>query len=92
VFEFIAFVGSAAATVVGYVQARAFTTEKLRYVDAVHRMSIPILAGVGAACVAAPVVWLLPIVWTGTAVLFGAGVATGVASGAREIRKRIGAG
>ena len=49
-FEFIAFVGSAAATVVGYVQARSFTAEKLRYVDAVHRMSVPILAGVGAAC------------------------------------------
>jgi hypothetical protein len=92
VFEFIAFVGSAAATVVGYVQARAFTAEKLRYVDAVHRLSVPIIAGVGAACIAAPVVWLLPVVGTGTALLFGAGVASGVASGAREIRKRIGAG
>jgi hypothetical protein len=92
VFEFIAFVGTTAVTVIGYVQARAFTANKLRYVDAVHRMSVPIMAGVGAACVAAPVVWILPIVGAGTAVLFGAGVAAGVASGAREIRKRIGAG
>jgi hypothetical protein len=31
-------------------------------------------------------------VGTGTAILFGGGVAMGVAAGAREIRKRIGAG
>jgi hypothetical protein len=37
-------------------------------------------------------VWLLPLVGGGTAILFGAGVALGVSSGAREIRKRISAG
>jgi hypothetical protein len=39
-----------------------------------------------------PVVWILPLVGTGTAVLFGLGVALGVSAGAKEIRKRIGAG
>jgi membrane glycosyltransferase len=92
VFSFIAFVITIAATAVGYWQARQFTQSKLRYVDAVHRMSVPILAGIGAAIVAAPIVWLLPIVGGGTALLFGAGVATGVAAGARDIRKRLGAG
>lgn len=80
------------ATMVGYWQARQFTQNKLRYVDAVHRSGIAILAGLGAALVAAPVVWLLPLVGGGTAILFGAGVALGVSSGAREIRKRISAG
>lgn len=80
------------ATMVGYWQARQFTQNKLRYVDAVHRGGIAILAGLGAALVAAPVVWLLPLVGGGTAILFGAGVALGVSSGAREIRKRISAG
>jgi len=80
------------ATMVGYWQARQFTQNKLRYVDAVHRSGIAILAGLGAALVAAPVVWLLPLVGGGTAILFGTGVALGVSSGAREIRKRISAG
>jgi len=80
------------ATMLGYWQARQFTQNKLRYVDAVHRGGIAILAGLGAALIAAPVVWLLPLVGGGTAILFGAGVALGVSSGAREIRKRISAG
>ena len=77
---------------VGYWQARQFTHNKLRYVDAVHKATAPVLAGVAAAAVAAPVVWLLPLVGTGTALLFGGSVAMGVAAGARDIRKRIGAG
>jgi ribulose 1,5-bisphosphate carboxylase large subunit-like protein len=80
------------STVVGYWQARRFTQNKLRYVDAVHKAVVPVVAGLGAALVATPVVWLLPLVGTGTALLFGGGVAMGVAAGARDIRKRIGAG
>ena len=92
-FHFIAFVAGIAitvvATAVGYWQARQFTTRKLRYVDGVHRASVPLLAGIGAALIATPIVWLLPLVGTGTAILFGAGVGTGVAAGAKEIRKRL---
>jgi hypothetical protein len=80
------------STVGGYWQARRYTLNKLRYVDAVHKAVVPVVAGVGAALVATPVVWLLPLVGTGTALLFGGGVAMGVAAGARDIRKRIGAG
>lgn len=83
---------TAGATLFGYWQARQFTQNKLRYVDAVHRVGIALLAGVGAALVAAPITWLLPLVGGGTAILFGAGVALGVSSGAREIRKRLSAG
>ena len=83
---------TAAATLFGYWQAKSFTTSRLRFVDAVHKASTPILAGIGAAIIATPIVWLLPLVGGGTALLFGAGVALGVKSGATDIRKRIGAG
>ncbi len=96
VLHFIASVASLAAagfaTAMGYWQARKFTTNKLRYVDAVHGGMVPVVVGVIAAIIAAPVVWLLPIVGTGTALLFGGGVGFGVASGARDIRRRIGSG
>ncbi len=77
---------------VGYLKARQFTEHKLRYVDGVHKAIVPLAAGVGAAVVAAPVVWLLPLVGAGTALVFGGGVAMGVSAGARDIRKRLGAG
>jgi hypothetical protein len=81
-----------AATLFGFWQARRFTVNRLQYVDAVQNGLAPVLAGIGAAIIAAPVVWFLPLVGTGTALLFGLSVALGVSSGARDIRKRIGAG
>lgn len=83
---------TAVVALIGYWQAKQFVQNKLRFVDGVHKGAAPVLAGVAAAAVALPVVWLLPIVGTGTALLFGAGVALGVNAGARDIRKRIGAG
>ena len=95
-FELIGSLATLAAaggsSLVGYWQARQFTQNKLRYVDAVHRAVVPVVVGVAATAVAAPVVWILPLVGTGTALLFGGGVAMGVAAGARNIRKRLGAG
>ncbi len=82
----------AASGLVGYWQARQFTTNKLRYVDAVHRGYVPIVAGAAALLVATPVVAILPLVGAGTAILFGGGVAMGVSAGAKDIRRRIGAG
>jgi hypothetical protein len=92
VLTFISFLVTIAAAAVGYWQAREFTRSKLRFVDAVHRMSAPIMAGVIATLIAAPVVWLVPLIGAGTALAFGASVAMGVAAGARDIRKRLGAG
>ena len=83
---------TATATFFGYWQAKQFVQNRLRFVDGVHNGFVPVLAGVAAACVAAPIVWFLPLVGTGTAILFGAGVAVGVNSGARDIRRRLGAG
>jgi hypothetical protein len=92
VFQFISIAATAAATVFGYLTARRFVEDKLRYVDAVHTLKAPILAGVVAGLVAAPIVWLLPLVGGGTAILFGVSVALGVANGSREVRKRLTAG
>lgn len=83
---------TATATLFGYWQAKQFTRNRLRFVDGVHRTGVPVLVGVAAACLAAPVVWLLPLVGTGTALLFGAGVGLGVSSGARDIRRRLASG
>lgn len=80
-----------ASVIGGYLFSRTFTENKLRYVDAVHKGSFPILAGVGAAVIALPIVAVLPVVGVGTALLFGGSVAVGTAAGARDIRKRIGA-
>ncbi len=91
-FQFIGFAATVGATVFGYLTARRFVEEKLRYVDGIHTLKAPIVAGVVAGLVAAPIVWLLPLVGGGTAILFGAGVAFGVANGSREIRKRLNAG
>jgi hypothetical protein len=92
VFELVSLAATAAATGFGYFQSRVFVRSKLRFVDAVQTMKAPIIAGVGAALVAAPVVAILPLVGAGTAVLFGLGVGTGVAAGARDIRRRVGSG
>jgi hypothetical protein len=78
-------------TLAGFVVSQRFVENRLRYVDAVQRPYAPLVAGAIAAAVALPIVGLLPIVGVGTAILFGVSVFAGVASGAREIRRRIGA-
>lgn len=90
-FFVIGLAATAAATLVGYFQSRRFVASRLRYVDAVQSPLAPLVAGGVATLVAVPVVALLPLVGIGTAILFGLGVGTGVASGAKEIRRRIGA-
>lgn len=71
---------TAAALVGGFVLSRNFTRRRLRYVDAIKKPSAPLIAGAAAAAVALPVA-ALPIITIGTAVAFGVGVASGVASG-----------
>ena len=71
---------TAAALVGGYVLSRNFVRGRLRYVDALQKPSAPLIAGVAAAAVVLPIA-ALPIITVGTAVAFGVGVASGVASG-----------
>jgi hypothetical protein len=76
-----------AAIILGYLSTRRFVRTRLRFVDAIQRRRAAWFAGAGAALIALPVAWLLPLVGTGTALLFGAAVGTGVAHGARDVRK-----
>lgn len=85
--EIIALGASAAVTAGGYLNVRRFVRERLRFVEAAQRTAAPWIAGVGTALLAAPVVWLLPLVGTGTALALGAGVGLGVAHGARDVRR-----
>ena len=70
-----------------YLQSRGWVRRRLRFVDAVQNPVAPIVAGTVAAVIAAPVVWLLPWVGLGTALLFGGGIGLGVLHGARDIRR-----
>jgi hypothetical protein len=88
-FTIISMAIAFAVAVIGYVQARSYVQTKLRFVDAVQHFAAPILVGVAAMLIATPVVWLLPLIGKGTAILFGLGVGAGVSSGARDIRKRL---
>ena len=91
-FMLFSFAIAIAVAALGYLQARSFVQGKLRFVDAVHHFAAPLIAGIAAMLIATPVVWLLPLIGKGTAILFGLGVAAGVSSGARDLRKRIGSG
>lgn len=91
-FGLITLIAAGAATAAGYIQSRVFVRKRLTYVDAVHRGAAPVVAGVVAAAIATPVVWILPLVGMGTAALFGFGVGAGVSAGARDIRRRLPSG
>jgi hypothetical protein len=87
-FFLITLAATSAAAILGYTQSRIFVRRKLRFIDAVQKGGVPVLAGLGATLVAAPVVGLLPLVGAGTALAFGLSVGAGVASGVRDIRER----
>ncbi len=74
-----------AATFFGFRETRRFVRRRLRYVDAVHSMKAPFIAGTAATLLAGPVVMALPLIGAGTAILFGIGVGSGFAAGAKDI-------
>lgn len=88
-FGLLALAASIALAAIGYTQARTFVRGRLRYVDAAQSALAPIIAGLGAAVLASPVVAILPIVGAGTAMAFGVSVGMGVANGQRDIRRAL---
>jgi len=94
VFDLLAFAATIAASAFGYVTARRFVRERLKYVDGAQTLKAPIIAGLVAWAIAMPVTWMVPLIGAGTAVLFGASVGLGVRAGARDIRidRRLSAG
>ena len=94
-FQLIALGVTFGSAFIGFFGSRRFVRDRLRFVDAVQNRGVPLLAALGAAIVAAPIVWLLPIVGGGTALLFGASVGLGVSAGVKDVRRadyRLGSG
>lgn len=81
----IALVASIVVAIAGHRWTRRFTRRRLRYTQVAQRPGISgIVAGIAVSLLAVPVMGILPLLGTGTALLLGAGVGTGVALGARE--------
>jgi hypothetical protein len=78
-----------AAGVAGYVFARNFVRNRLRFVDAIHSPWAPLTAGILAFVFAWPLA-LLPLLSAAPAVLFGIGIGLGTATGARMARRADG--
>ena len=77
---------AAVAAGFGFRTARAFVRDRLRYVDAAMRPSAPWIAGGIATALGALVALFVPFVGATVAIAFGAAVAAGVASGARDVK------
>jgi hypothetical protein len=88
-FELIGLAAAAGAAAFGYIRSRSFVTHRLRFVDAVQAPSAPLVAGAAAFALATPVVWALPIVGGGSALLFGLAVGAGTRAGARQVRRGL---
>ena len=84
--EIIGMAAAGVAAVAGHVKSKDFVARRLRFTSFVENPAIGVIAGVGAALIAAPVVALVPFVGAGTALAFGVGVGTGVAMGASRAR------
>ena len=85
-FTFLAYTLAGAVAIWGHIQSRRWVRTRLRFIDGMQNPAVPVVAGVAAALLAAPVVWLLPIVGGGTALLFGLGVGSGVMLGAKDTK------
>jgi len=71
----------------GYGTARRFVRERLRYVEGALSAGAAVVAALGAAIIAWPVVWLLPLVGGGTALAFGISVGLGARAGASDVKR-----
>jgi hypothetical protein len=85
-FGIIGMAAAGVAAVAGHLKSKDFVARRLRYTSFVENPALGVLAGVGAALVAAPIVAVVPLVGAGTALAFGVGVGTGVAMGAKRAR------
>ena len=86
-FWWISLVLTLTASWIGYGAARRFVRERLRYVESALSPGAPILAALVTALIAAPVVWLLPLVGAGTALALGISVGLGVRAGASDVKR-----
>ena len=76
---------SLAVTSLGFAVARAYVRDRLKFVDAVHTMKAPVIAGLVAWAVFMPLT-MFPLIGVGTAIVFGLSVGLGVRAGSKDIR------
>jgi hypothetical protein len=74
---------------IGHNVTRDYVARRLRFVDAIHKPWVPVVAGGAAWALALPVTALLPFVGPGTALAAGVAVGFGVLNGAREVRRYL---
>lgn len=87
--ELLATIGAVVVSAFAFVQSRQYVQRRLQFVDAVQSPAAPVIAGGLALAVATPIVWIVPFVGMGSALMFAAAVGFGVARGARDVRKRL---
>ena len=76
---------SLAVSSFGFAVARKYVRDRLKFVDAVHTMKAPVIAGLVGWAIAMPFT-MLPLFGLGTAIVFGLSVALGVRAGAKDIK------
>ncbi len=81
------FAATFAVSAFGFLTARRFVRERLKYVEGAQTLRASLVAGLVAWAIALPLTWIIPLVGGGAALLFGAAVALGVRTGARDIRE-----
>ncbi len=79
---------AAAAGIFGHTSTRSFVGRRLRFTSIVEKPSFGLAAGAVATAVALPFA-ALPIVTVTTAIVFGAGVGTGAALGAKDAKRPL---
>jgi hypothetical protein len=89
VIELLATLGGVVVSAAAFIQSRLYVRRRLQFVDAVHSPAAPFVAGGLALAIALPIVWIVPFVGFGSALMFGAAVGLGVARGGRDVRKRL---
>ena len=77
-----------AAGILGHTRARSFVGRRLRFTSMVEKPYLGVAAGITAAVVASPLA-VLPLVTVTTALVFGAGVGTGAALGAKDAKRPL---
>ena len=76
---------SLAVSSFGFAVARKYVRDRLKFVDAVHTMKAPVIAGLVGWAIAMPFT-MLPLIGLGTAIVFGLSVGLGVRAGAKDIK------
>jgi hypothetical protein len=71
--------------IAGFVIARNFVRQRLRFVDGIRSPFAPLVAGVAVALITWPLA-ILPVITTGLCAVLGVGAGFGTRSGVKALR------